>query len=104
MTQSQVLDLGCGRRRQVVRTHAPRSVQSLAHLYRLWVMFNGGAFHLTGRLLEFRGRSESFQTKRAAIRALEEAGFAVLSLGRRIRSFEAIEVAALKRRTESLAA
>lgn len=47
-------------------------------VFRLYVLLNGLAFHLTGKLFRFplkRERCESFQTARGIRRALFEAGF-----------------------------
>jgi SAM-dependent methyltransferase len=47
----------------------------LPTLYRLFVLFNGMLFHLSGRTLRVASRCESFQTERGMQIALRRAGF-----------------------------
>jgi SAM-dependent methyltransferase len=79
--------------RELIHNALPRPA---ATLYRLWVMLNGIIFHFTGRLLIFRGRCESFQTKRSITRALADAGFHVKFIGRAFQHFERIDITAVK--------
>lgn len=50
--------------------------------FRLFVMFNGLWFHLTGKLLRWGNRPESFQTTHALTKSLQAAGFSVASIVR----------------------
>ena len=54
------------------RQSVPKPV---AMIYRLYVLLNGFAFHLTGRTLSIAGRPESFQTERGLRIAFRRAGF-----------------------------
>ena len=53
-----------------------------ATLYRLFVIVNGIYFHATGKAWTWRGRSESFQTVRGMKKALDRAGFRIVSISR----------------------
>ena len=50
--------------------------------FRLFVVANGLYFHLTGRVLQVAGRSESFQTRRGLRLALARAGFGSIAFTR----------------------
>jgi ubiquinone/menaquinone biosynthesis C-methylase UbiE len=51
------------------------SAQGMQRLARLYVLVNGTLMHFTGRHLNLRGHSETFQTDRSITRALGRAGF-----------------------------
>ena len=60
-----------------------RSMNVKASAFHLYVLLNGLAFHLTGRLLRWPlapRRYESVQTRRAIMRSLRQAGFATVDV------------------------